>query len=102
MNAALFGCTAKQWREANPEAHLEGKNIRDIASINELTVLANLESLNAIMIKQGLEKKARLMHLIDSANDQLRSLDKIDFIKSLKRTSQNIYIKALKENKKSK
>ena len=51
LNVALYGCTAKQWREANPQRHLNGENIRDSSSINELTVLSNLESLNSIMIK---------------------------------------------------
>jgi hypothetical protein len=43
LNVALFGCTAKQWRESNPQLALEGKNMRDLASINQLTVLSNLE-----------------------------------------------------------
>ncbi len=52
LNVALFGCTAKQWREANPQLTLEGKNLRDIASINELAILSNLESANADMIRE--------------------------------------------------
>lgn len=52
LNIAIFGCSAKQWRESNPKLSLEGKNLRDIASIVELAVLSNLESVNAIMVQQ--------------------------------------------------
>ena len=56
LNVALFGMTAKQWRDNNP--NLKG-NIRDYASINELTVLSNLESHNSILIKEGKTKEER-------------------------------------------
>lgn len=52
LNLALFGCTAKQWREANPQRALQGENVRDMASINELIVLSNIENLNATYQKQ--------------------------------------------------
>ena len=54
LNVALFGMTAKEWRENNPE--LKG-NMRDYASLNELLVLANMESFNAILIEKGLAQK---------------------------------------------
>jgi len=57
LNVALFGCTAKQWREANPQLTLKGQNLRDVASINELAVLSNLESANADYIREGISKK---------------------------------------------
>lgn len=56
LNVALFGFTAKAWREANPEL-AKKNNVRDFATINELTVLSNLESHNAQMIKEGKKKK---------------------------------------------
>lgn len=52
LNIVLFGTTARQWREVNPARHLKGENIRDMASINELAILSNLESLNSILIKK--------------------------------------------------
>ena len=56
MNVAMFGMTAKQWREANP--NLKG-NIRDYATINELICLSNMESLNAVFIDEGQPKLER-------------------------------------------
>jgi len=92
LNVALFGCTAKQWREANPQLTLEGKNLRDIASINELAVLSNLESANADMIREGFSKKERFEKLYKIVRYQKEILDKQDFLKSLKKTSDDIYL----------
>ncbi len=71
LNLALFGLTAKQWRETNPE--LRG-NIRDHASTEQLLVLANLENLNAEFIKQALSKEARLERLNEIAIYQMQLL----------------------------
>ena len=71
LNVALFGQTAKQWKTANPE--LPG-NQRDNATIHQLLVLANLESLNAELIRMGLEQSARIQQLNRSAIAQLQSL----------------------------
>ena len=71
LNVALFGLTAKQWREANPKA--EG-NIRDVASIEQLVVLSNMESINAVLIHQGLAQSARLQQLNEIAITQMKSL----------------------------
>lgn len=71
LNMALFGMTAKQWRETNPKA--EG-NIRDVASIEQLVVLSNLESINAVMIQQGLKQNNRLEQLNKIAITQMKSL----------------------------
>lgn len=60
LNMALFGMTAKQWRDANPKD--EG-NIRDMASIEQLVVLSNMESINAVLIHQGLRQNVRLQQL---------------------------------------
>ena len=103
INIALFGCTAKQWREANPERAKANENIRDSASINELNVLANAEALNAEMMRDCLTKEARFNKIQDMAIRQLEALNKRDFIKSLKKTSPDTYlIEQSKQGDKSK
>jgi len=92
LNIALFGCTAKQWKEANTKHVLDGKNMRDFASINELAVLSNLESLNSEMIKSGIDKRTRFANLKRIATDQLKILDKQDFLKSIKKLNDATYI----------
>ena len=92
LNVALFGYTAKQWREANPQQTLEGKNMRDFASINELTVLSNLESFNSELIKSKLDKQTRFNNLYRIAKQQLEILNQKDFIKSVKKISDNTYL----------
>ena len=57
LNIALWGCTATQWRDANPELAAKGLNIRDCGSINELVVISNMESMNAELIKRGDSKR---------------------------------------------
>ena len=74
LNVALFNKRAKQWREENPD--LKG-NIRDYASLNELLVLANMESYNAILIGKGIEQKERMIELRKLARTQLISLEKL-------------------------
>ena len=76
LNLALFGCRAKDWEASNPTLVLQGKNIRDTASINQLVVLSNLEVLNSEMIKQGLDRMQRLNLLHNMAKEQLAVLDK--------------------------
>ena len=71
LNVALFGITAKQWRDANPKA--EG-NIRDEATIEQLVVLSNLESINSVLIHQGKTQSERLMQLNNIAITQMKSL----------------------------
>ena len=70
LNLALFGCTAKQWQQANPEL-AKTLNIRDTASINQLIVLSNIESLNAELIKQGVSKERRLSILHRTVKEQM-------------------------------
>lgn len=82
LNVALFGCTAKAWREANPTL-AKNSNIRDYASIAELTVLSNLETHNAELIKSRMEKKARFEALRQIAQYQLRVLAEAEKIKEL-------------------
>ena len=73
LNLVLFGCTAKQWQEANPEL-AKTMNIRDTATINQLIVLSNIESLNAELIKQGVSKEDRFTLLRSTAEEQLSVL----------------------------
>ena len=75
LNVALFGKTAAQWRKENPT--LKG-NIRDYATIEQLLVIANMESYNAILIEQGVPQTERLQRLNDMARSQLRVLQQID------------------------
>ena len=71
----MFGMTAKQWREANPD--LKG-NIRDYASINELICLSNMENLNAVFIEQGMAQSERLVKLNQIAIHQMNVLESGD------------------------
>lgn len=81
LNMALFGLTAKQWRDSNPK--LEG-NIRDNANIEQLVVLSNLESINAVLIHQGLQQSERLQQLNKVAIMQMKSLVGNKQLKKLK------------------
>ena len=71
LNMALFGITAKQWRDKNPDV---SGNIRDEATIEQLVVLSNLESINAVLIHQGLSQSERLSQLNKIAITQMKSL----------------------------
>ena len=82
LNVVLFGCTAKEWREANPELAKKG-NIRDYATIAELTVLSNLETHNAELIKSGMPKVERFEALRRIAQYQIHVLDEAERIKEL-------------------
>ena len=75
LNVALFNKRAKQWREENP--YLKG-NMRDYANLNELLVLANMESYNAILIGKGMEQKERMIELRMLARTQIVSLEKLN------------------------
>jgi hypothetical protein len=91
LNMALFGMTAKEWRDNNKT--LEG-NMRDYASINELICLSNLENLNAVMINDGIKQPIRLERLNDIAISQIQILNKndIDYL-------DNKQLELLKTNK---
>lgn len=82
LNVALFGFTAKAWREANPEL-AKKNNVRDFATINELTVLSNLESHNAQMLREGKEKGERFKILQEIAEYQLNVLNAAEEIKMM-------------------
>ena len=72
LNVAMFGMTAKQWRDANPD---KKGNIRDYATINELICLSNMENLNAVFIDQGLTQGERLIKLNQIAIQQMNVLE---------------------------
>lgn len=82
LNVALFGFTAKAWREANPEL-AKKNNVRDFATINELTVLSNLESHNAQMLREGKEKGESFKILQEIAEYQLNVLNAAEEIKMI-------------------
>ncbi|WP_418290548.1 KilA-N domain-containing protein [Massilicoli timonensis] len=88
LNVALFGCTAKEWRDANPVLAAK-QNIRDFASIAQLTVLSNLETHNAEMIKQGIDKAERFDRLKQIAEYQLRVLTEAEAIQKLPKRNDN-------------
>lgn len=75
LNVAMFGMTAKQWRETNSD--LKG-NVRDYASINELICLSNMENLNAVFIEQGIPQSERLIKLNQIAIHQMSVLESGD------------------------
>jgi len=81
LNVALFGITAKQWRDENPD--LKG-NIRDYASINELICLSNMENINAVLINESISQKERLMKLNKIAIQQMKILQDVQHRKLLK------------------
>ena len=72
LNVALFGITAKEWRDSNP--HLKG-NIRDYASVNELICLSNMENINSVLIDEGIPQKERLIKLNKIAIHQMNILE---------------------------
>ena len=92
LNVVMFGCTAKQWREANQQRAINGENIRDMASINELAILSNMENLNSTLIKQGIDRRRRIRILSEMVKEQKQVLDSYDFIKSVKKTSNSSLI----------
>ena len=81
LNVALFGMTAKQWRDDFPSA--DG-NIRDTASLEQLVVLSNMESINALLVQQNMPQKERLIQLNKVAITQMKSLIESSTIKNLK------------------
>jgi len=97
LNVILFNCTAKDWRDANPTLAKKSINIRDIASINELAILSNLETLNAQMIKEKIDKNSRFLKLKEIAEYQLTILNEKDFMKALKKLNDNVYIEQKNE-----
>lgn len=94
LNVALYGYTAKQWKEANPKHTLNGKNMRDFSSITDLLIMSNLEALNSEMIKANTPKEQRFELLKKTATDQREKFEKVDMIKSIKKTTSMTYLNA--------
>jgi len=85
LNVALFGTTAKQWREGNPD---KNGNIRDHATLNQLLVLANMESYNAILIEQRKPQPERIQLLNKLAIRQLEAIQEIN-VNTIKKLEGN-------------
>ena len=81
LNIAMFGMTAKEWRDANPD--LKG-NIRDYANIDELICLSNMENLNAVFINENIPQNERLIKLNHIAIQQMKILQEVKSRKLLK------------------
>jgi hypothetical protein len=81
LNVALFGITAKDWRDGNPD---KKGNVRDYATLEQLVVLSNMESINALLIQQNLSQRDRLLQLNKVAITQMKSLLESNSIKKLK------------------
>ena len=86
LNVVLFGRTAKQWKDENPTAK---GNMRDVATLNQLLVLANLESYNAVLINQGKNQKERMELLRLLTVQQLQTLETVSF-KNLPKLEKNL------------
>jgi len=81
LNVALFGMTAKEWRESNPD---KKGNIRDYTTLEQLVVLSNMENINALLIRQSISQSDRLIELNKVAITQMRSLLESNTMKKLK------------------
>ena len=89
LNVALFGMTAKEWREKNPELSKKG-NMRDYTDLLHLVILNNLENSNAEFIKLGMSQRDRLINLNDSARNQMNILKNNNGIKELELLQERI------------
>ena len=100
LNVALFGMTAKEWRQENPELAKNG-NIRDYTDLLHLVILNNLENTNAEFIKLGMQQSERLISLNNSARNQMEILKNNNGIKELELLQEKISVnnRALIENK---
>lgn len=89
LNVALFGMTAKEWRQENPELAKKG-NIRDYTDLLHLVILNNLENTNAEFIKLGMFQRERLISLNNSARNQMKILKNNNGIKELELLQKRI------------
>ena len=89
LNIIIFKCTAEDWRNSNPVLARKGLNVRDTATINQLVVLSNIESLNSELIKQGVDKRARMEYLHRVAKEQLKVLDSKNIEQKFRKLSDN-------------
>lgn len=100
LNVALFGMTAKEWRETNPNLAEDG-NIRDYTDLLHLVILSNLENINAKLIEMGIPQSERLVRLNDMAKKQMELLRKNKSLKNLEYIENKVNDKLLIETKKS-
>ena len=98
LNIIMFGCTAKQWREANMDRAMRGENVRDMASIDDLAILSTLESLNALLIKKGINQKDRGKILNEVCKEQREVLKGKDLLRSIKKLSDKTYVEHKKQS----
>lgn len=89
LNIVVFGCTAKDWEKANPNLAKKHLNLRDTATINQLVVLSNLESLNSELIKQNVQRSKRMTYLHKVAKEQLKVLNKTNSEHNFRRLTGN-------------
>ena len=89
INVALFGMTAKEWRENNPELAKNG-NMRDYTDLIHLIILNNLENTNAELIRMNMKQSDRLMQLNESARNQMEALKNNKNIKELEVLQQQV------------
>lgn len=94
LNLAVYGYTAKQWKEANPEHALNGKNMRDFSSITDLLIMQNIETVSSELIKRDTSRQARFKYLKNMADELRVQFDKVDIIKSIKKTKDTTYLDA--------
>lgn len=92
LNVAVYGYTAKEWKESNPKHALNGKNMRDFSSITDLLIMQNVEAVSAELIKRGATKDQRFQYLKKMADESRGQFDKVDMVKSIKKTSDTIYL----------
>lgn len=95
LNVALFGMTAKEWRESNPELSQKG-NIRDYTDLLHLIILNNLENINAELIKNSIPQKERLISLNATARNQVKILSENKNIKELENIENDVNDRKLK------
>ncbi|MDR3298110.1 MAG: KilA-N domain-containing protein [Candidatus Nomurabacteria bacterium] len=92
INLALFGTTAKEWRENHPDRAKAGENIRDSASITELLVLENMQVESANLISKKIPPEDRFNRLLEMANRQKEALNRVDPVKGLKKLDSETYL----------
>lgn len=100
LNIILFGCTAEDWRTANPELAKKGLNLRDTATINQLVVLSNIESMNSELLKQELQRETRMQILHKMAKEQLKVLKDTNTEENFRMLEQNAILRNDKEENK--
>ncbi len=76
LNIIVFGCTAKEWEQANSDLAKKGMNIRDTASIAQLLILSNLEVINSDLVRKNISRHERIKILVEMAKNQMETLDK--------------------------